>query len=76
MNKVTRYWINGKSILKAQGYLKENGNLVIKDSFGERTIFNGYHFATKQEAFNDYRLETEQKIEILKNKIELVRAQL
>ena len=76
MNKVTRYWVNGTEILSGNGVLKENGDFVFDDGLGQRTIFKGYHFGSKYEAFEDYYEKVHKKMDKMLDDVEVLRKQL
>jgi hypothetical protein len=74
---ITRYWIRGENFCCAEGELSKYNDFVFYDFNGEKnSVLEGHHFPSKQEAFKSYCGIVEEKIEALKNKIELVRAQL
>ncbi|MFA6060712.1 MAG: hypothetical protein WC756_21125 [Taibaiella sp.] len=76
MNKVTRYWVNCNEILTGNGRLTDREDFVFDDVLGQRTIFNGYHFESKDSAFRDFCIKANDKINQIIEDMETVREQL
>ena len=71
-----RYWIENNKILSAEGELNERNTFTFFDGKGNRKLFDGNHFDSKESAFCVFLIDSSKKIESIQNDIEIIKGQL
>jgi len=72
----TRFYIIRNMFLTCEGNIDKNGDLVFRFLRQRRKLENGFHFATKEEAFLKYCTDQDNQIKDLEKEREELRAQL